>query len=145
MDLLDEARGFRNNNPGNIRKTTIDWKGEVKGDDSDFETFDCVEYGIRAIFKLLYTYHFRRGCHNIREIIYRWAPPSENDSKKYVLSVLYYMSRFSDKALKAVTTQGENVDPFKEGVVAELVAAIINHENGAQPFNKDFLEKCSTY
>ncbi len=142
MDFIKDARGLRNNNPGNIRATTVDWQGEVKGTDSSFETFEAVEFGIRAIFKLMGTYYKKHGCINIRDMVNRWAPPVENDTKKYILSVLHYMSNFSDAARKEVNVRGENTDPIKANLMPEFVAAIIFHENGFQPFNKEFIEAC---
>lgn len=142
MDFLKDTRGMRNNNPGNIRKTTIDWKGEKKGKDDAFETFEHIEYGIRAIFKLMTTYYKKHGCINIRDLINRWAPPSENDTKTYIVSVLHYMSNSSSVALAAVNTKGELCDPFKMKCLTEFVAAIINHENGFNPFNLEFIQQC---
>lgn len=50
MDLRGKvkSRGLRNNNPFNLVKTSILWKGKVPGDDPKFETFSSVEYGLRA-------------------------------------------------------------------------------------------------
>ena len=33
--VRNTPRGIRNNNPGNLRKTSINWKGEIVGDDPD--------------------------------------------------------------------------------------------------------------
>ena len=46
------ARGIRNNNPGNIRKSAIQWRGETPAalkQDPDFEEFIAPEWGIRAM------------------------------------------------------------------------------------------------
>ena len=39
------TRGYKNKNPGNIRKTKTMWTGEVKGTDPDFKTFSSMEIG----------------------------------------------------------------------------------------------------
>jgi len=142
MELIRMTRGFRNNNPGNIRNTSIDWKGETVGDDKGFETFKAVEYGIRAIFRLLKTYR-SKGFDSIREIIYRFAPPSENQTDQYVLSVMHYMSEHDDNARKLLEEEGEHLKPYPYGLIELFVEAIIHHENGSQPFNREFIEGCS--
>ena len=80
-------RGIRNNNPGNIRKSKIDWKGEVKGVDALFESFDSMEDGVRAIFMILLHYIRKDGLDTIWEIISKWAPPNENLTTAYVNEV----------------------------------------------------------
>lgn len=85
-------RGIRNNNPLNIRKGN-NWKGEVcSSTDSEFEQFVSMQWGIRAGFKILKNYMTGYGGRvkpitNIHDIIHRWAPPSENNSRAYIDSV----------------------------------------------------------
>jgi len=70
----------RNNNPGNIRKTKVTYFGETTNE-SGFESFAAPEWGYAAMFDLLdrlYT-----GL-TLSEAIYKWAPPVENDTEKYV-------------------------------------------------------------
>ena len=47
---MSNARGIRNNNPGNIRKDGSVWRGEVAGPDKSFKTFETMAWGIRAIY-----------------------------------------------------------------------------------------------
>ena len=71
------ARGIRNNNPGNIRKG-IKWLGRVEpGKDASFVEFQSMPYGIRALYVDLINKH-KGGLRTVRDIIYRYAPPSEN-------------------------------------------------------------------
>ena len=73
-------RPTRNNNPGNIRKTGRDYYGETSNDPA-FESFAAPEWGYAAMFDLLdrlYT-----GL-TLSEAIYKWAPPVENDTERYV-------------------------------------------------------------
>ena len=86
--------GERNNNPLNIRKVPgTHWKGEIlpsiQGGDGggSFVRFESIEYGLRAAFVLLRTYSTKYRANCIRDIITRWAPPSENDTERYIRNV----------------------------------------------------------
>lgn len=81
-------RGYRNNNPLNIRKNAANaWKGKVvPGTDPLFEQFITMAYGYRAALKLLCNY-ISDGYNTIRKIINKWAPPSENNTSSYVNNV----------------------------------------------------------
>lgn len=81
-------RGFRNNNPLNIRKNAANaWKGKVvPGTDSEFEQFVTMAYGYRAALKLLRNY-IGDGYNTIRKIINKWAPPKENNTASYINNV----------------------------------------------------------
>ena len=103
--------GQRNNNPLNIRRGKTLWKGEAPqalpqrgnrplvaerlGSVSDggqsgkgaFCRFSSVEWGIRAAFCLLRTYRNKYKAVCIEDIITRWAPPSENDTRAYIEAV----------------------------------------------------------
>ena len=80
-ETMSNARGIRNNNPGNIRKDGSVWRGEVAGPDKSFKTFETMAWGIRAIYHLLNNYRLLYGCDTIEKMIRRWAPPEDgNDS-----------------------------------------------------------------
>ena len=81
------ARGIRNNNPLNIRRVKGQiWKGEVVSpiEDKQFVKFASLEYGLRAAFCILDTYRNKYHAVCIEDIITRWAPPTENDTRKYI-------------------------------------------------------------
>jgi len=82
-------RGLRNNNPLNIRHNKDKFQGEVTGTDKSFKTFSCLPYGYRAGFVILHTY-LMHGTNTIEKIVSRWAPPSENDTAKYITTVEMY-------------------------------------------------------
>lgn len=85
------TRGQRNNNPLNIRKGS-QWKGLVRTpEEKHFCVFSSMLYGIRAALVLLRTYKYRYHCVTISQIISRWAPPSENDTNKYIDMVVSLM------------------------------------------------------
>ena len=77
-------RGYRNNNPCNIRKSPQKFVGEVDGIDKSFKTFSTMAYGFRAGFVILRTYIRKYKLDTIEKIINRWAPPSENDTDNYI-------------------------------------------------------------
>ena len=81
--------GLRNNNPLNIRRVAgTKWKGQrTEQTDKSFVQFESLEYGLRAAFCILETYRRKYKAVCIEDIINRWAPPSENDTRKYVETV----------------------------------------------------------
>lgn len=80
-------RGRRNNNWGNLRLTNTNWQGKVTGTDTDFETFDTAENGVRAAAKQIQTYITRDGVDTITSIINKWAPTNENNTQGYIQRV----------------------------------------------------------
>ena len=85
MNCNKVSRGIRNNNPLNIRRNPANqWQGlrPVQADKL-FCQFKAMKWGLRAAIKLLDNY-IRRGAQTPRQIISRWAPPSENDTASYV-------------------------------------------------------------
>lgn len=130
MEILEEPRGFRNNNPGNIRHGD-DWVGlSDEQSDTAFCSFKVVDYGIRAIFKLLHTYRTKYNLNTIEDIINRWAPMIENDTESYIDSVSY-------------RTKIRGNEILSDDDIVNIVEAIIYHENGVNPFSLRFIEKCS--
>lgn len=122
------ARGLRNFNPGNIRHSKTHWMGqaEIQNDD-DFVTFDSAKYGIRALYKTLCTYQTKHGLADVRSIINRWAPPNENDTGAYVAAVAKACGVAPGDMVNVVTDHA---------LAAKMVAAIIRHENGEQPYSE---------
>lgn len=114
-------RGLRLCNPGNIRISSTPWHGKVTPSrDSEFETFDTMENGVRAMTKLILTYHTKYGLSTINDIISRYAPPSENATDAYIQAVSEKVGIDPDAELD-FTDQQE---------ITDLIAAIIRHEQG---------------
>jgi len=112
------ARGIRNNNPGNIR-IGINWLGRVvPGKDVSFVEFKTMPYGVRALYIDLINKH-KSGLRTIRDIIYRYAPPSENLTDAYVAAVAQSMK------VGASTPFAPTVKNFNA-----FAKAIVKHENG---------------
>lgn len=79
------SRGLRNNNPGNIRRSSAHYKGEVRPSrDKEFKEFQSMAYGYRAMFVLLDTYCRRYGLNTLRTMLMRYAPPTENYTSTYI-------------------------------------------------------------
>lgn len=118
------VRGIRNNNPGNIRLSGDKWEGlSATQSDPSFFQFASAEYGIRALAKILKTYRDTYGLTTVSEIITRWAPPTENDTRAYITAV-------------AADMQVDPNSPLDFSVeLAPLVSAIIKHENGINPYS----------
>ena len=88
-----ETRGIRNNNPLNIRHSADQWQGARKEQtDQYFVQFENMAYGYRAAWKTLESYwkyfHRTKQYYNVTNIINRWAPPVENETKAYIHAVL---------------------------------------------------------
>lgn len=121
-------RGVRNNNPGNIDYNKNNaWQGRLPRNTSvedRFERFVSPEYGIRALARVLITYQDKHGLATVRDIIGRWAPPTENNSGAYI-----------DRVAQALKTGAmDRVDVHEYWTMKALVVAIIAHENSGYAY-----------
>ena len=87
------TRGLRNNNPLNIRHSADRWQGaRIMQTDPDYVQYKDIKWGFRAAWKILDTYclTFKKEgkAYNVKNIIGRWAPPTENDTDAYVRAVV---------------------------------------------------------
>lgn len=87
------SRGLRNNNPLNIRHSADRWQGaRIMQTDPDYVQYKDIKWGFRAAWKILDTYclTFKKEgkAYNVKNIIGRWAPPTENDTDAYVRAVV---------------------------------------------------------
>lgn len=122
-----EARGIRNNNPGNIRSTSDKWRGLAANQtDSTFFVFNTPEYGIRALAKILYKYYTVYDLLTIREIINRYAPSVENATDKYV-----------DFVAERLGIHPDDLFYMDKTSMMELIVAIIKMENGYCPYSEE--------
>jgi hypothetical protein len=124
------TRGVRNNNPGNIRISTTLYKGKVqKNTDGAFEQFESIEYGVRALIKLISVYYFKHKKTTIRQIISRFAPQNENNTQSYINNVSKRMNTHPDKTLIW--------EPF---TIRNLVFAIVKSESGDGVINQQIYD-----
>jgi hypothetical protein len=128
---MSTPRGIRNNNPGNIEiNSRNDWKGKiVPSRDHRFETFETMEYGIRALLIILRNY-IRKGHNSVELIIKRWAPSSENNTEAYIKAVCAYMGVIRNEELFFIL---EDMLP--------LTKAICKHENGGEYITNEQIER----
>lgn len=123
--VYQKIRGIRNNNPGNIRLSSTKWQGMADAQtDGAFIQFVSPEYGIRAMARILNNYA-ASGYRTIRQVITRWAPPSENDTESYI------------RAVSSAVGVADNVPLDLRTQLNPLIKAIIRHENGLQPYSDD--------
>lgn len=121
-------RGLRNNNPGNIERTSVRWKGmAVEQRDPRFITFVAPQWGLRAIARILLG-DWREGQNTIASLIEEWAPPHENDTAAYVRAV----------------GRAAGVDPYRPAdipsLLPKIIPAIVMHENGRQPYTPELIQ-----
>lgn len=129
---MKTPRGIRNKNPGNLDRTADKWQGMAADQSSDprFVVFVAPHWGIRALVKVLLSYQRKHGIKTIRGIIDRWAPPIENNTSAYI-----------DQVAKACGVDPDDtIDIENKAVLRVLVTAIIQHENGQQPYEPAIID-----
>ncbi len=104
MTKTKQPRGLRNNNPLNIRHSASRWQGaRVEQTDKAFVQFTSMKMGYRAAWRILETYYkcfeAQHKPFTPRNIIYRWAPPNENDSEAYLRRVCRLTNLAGNEAL----------------------------------------------
>ena len=120
---LKNTRGYRNNNPGNLRHGSK-WQGlATTQTDTAFCQFVSMTMGIRALCKLLNNY-INNGHNTIKKIISRYAPSNENNTQGYINTVSQMVSISPDRILGGVADES--------GIksLSMVAAAIVVVENG---------------
>lgn len=125
-----ETRGYRNNNPCNIRISTDKFQGEVQPSaDKEFKQFETMAYGYRAAFRILRTYINNYKCDTIRKIVSRWAPKSENYTENYIKVV----------SERSGIPENDIVYPENREMMVRIVAAMSYVENGREAVMSDVI------
>lgn len=125
------SRGLRNCNPGNIRHSKTRYVGEVvPSRDGQFKEFMTMAYGYRAMFVLLDSYRRRYALSTIRQMINRYAPPTENFTEGYIRFV----------AERSGIAPDEEVDTRSSRDMIPIVLAMSEIENGIKAISKDVEE-----
>ena len=118
------SRGIKNCNPGNIRRSSVRYLGEVTPSrDKEFKQFVSMTYGYRAMFVLLDSYARRYGLRTIRTMLNRYAPPEENFTQSYIRFVANNSGIGAD----------ELVDTRSARDMIPIVMAMSEIENGVKP------------
>ena len=122
------SRGLRNCNPGNIRRSRVRYVGEVvPSRDREFKEFQSMAYGYRAMFALLDSYRRRYGLSTIRQMLNRYAPPTENFTEGYIRFVSQTTGIAPDEIIN--TRAARDMVP--------VVAAMSQIENGIPAVMED--------
>lgn len=123
-------RGIFNRNPGNLRKSATVWQGQADVQaDPDFITFKAPLWGLRALAKVLLSYERKYDIGTASAVVEQFAPKSENDTDAYVADIASRMGVQPDAEI-------DLTDPETLG---KLVAAIVHHECGEQPYDSDLI------
>lgn len=118
------SRGIRNCNPGNIRKSSSPFRGEVTpSQDPQFKQFIAPEWGYRAMFLIIHNYNELYGINTLQRVIKRWAPPVENDTQLYVNAIA--------KRLNILPT--DYINSKNRDTMIPLVCSMSKIENGVEP------------
>lgn len=126
----EKGRGYRNNNPLNIRISSNTWQGKVPvydNTDGVFEQFRSMAYGFRAAMRNIRTYIINYGARTVQAIISKWAPPSENSTNSYITHVCQ-LAGFAPSTV---------IDPANKDQMCRLVKAMAFIENGYYITNID--------
>lgn len=119
----DKTRGYRNNNPLNIRISTDKFRGEIiPSTDKQFKQFENRAYGYRAGFRILLTYITRYRINTLKAMIARFAPATENHTAAYINTVAERAHIDPDMEIRTVDKE----------ILIRMVAAMSYVENGRE-------------
>ena len=131
--LSNAPRGIRNNNPGNLVYTAIQWNGKLakhQNKDRRFEMFIAPVYGVRAMIKDLKNDMERKGKVTVSALIEEYAPRSENKTEAYIQTVC------KDLGVSKTT----HLRPTKN-TLRRLVLSISRIETGAAYVSPELFER----
>lgn len=119
------ARNWRNNNPGNLEYGDFAKRYGAIGTDGRFAVFPNYETGMKAKEDLLFGPNSKYAGLSIRDAIFRYAPPSENNSAMYAAQVATaagvdestLMSTLTPGQRQAMLSKINQVEGFKAGKV----------------------------
>lgn len=120
--------GFRNNNPGNLRHAP-----NAIGSDGGFVKFNSDDDGLAALSRQLQLYG-DRGNNSLYGIIHTYAPRSENITQDYI----------NDVSSRTGFSPSQHLDLHDPATLSKVMAAIISHENGAQPYSQEQINQAIT-
>lgn len=133
-------RGYRNNNPLNIRLSSNNWKGEVKpSTDKSFCQFVNMAYGFRAAMCCIRTYIKKYNCNTLEAIINRWAPWSDGNNP------VRYAQRVMNRWPETFPNKEVVIDFANKDQMTKLVYAMAIVENGSEPLLEDCYKAYDLY
>ena len=128
------ARGIRNNNLGNVRRSKDKWQGAApaaRQTDRAFVVFENNVWGLRAVARILIRYQDHYGLRTIASLITRYAPPEENDTAAYIAFVVKRTGFAADEKLDMQSYA--HLRPIVEAIVCKEVGPA----HGATPAEFD--------
>lgn len=132
--MSSSPRGLRLNNPGNLNKTAPGvkrWDGEIDSPDSRFANFLAIEYGYRAMAKLLYNYVTKFGADTIREITHKYAPADDGNNPA---SYANFISKNTGIGIdEPLTKEDFRWRPGSEPNALKIMRWIVKVEQGQMP------------
>ncbi len=101
-EQIPMPRGLRNHNPLNIRHNPANkWLGmKPEQTDPDFVQFYSHALGYRAAFRTFATYYEKYGLRTVKQVVGKWAPPSENATNHYISYVCKLVNISPDEYLR---------------------------------------------
>lgn len=82
------SRGYRNNNPGDLRFIVTDpWDGQIGQDGEGFGVYASLALGTRALACQLRKMIVIEGLDSLADLIPVYAPADENDTAAYLANV----------------------------------------------------------
>jgi hypothetical protein len=119
---------FKNNNPGNLRWNSK-FKGVVGKSKNGFAIFSSKYAGLAAMENLLKNY-IKKGFNTLEKILYRYAPPTDNNNTE---AYIQFVSQRSGIVRNAI---------LKADQVASFIPAMVKMETGKELGKLDlFLSK----
>jgi hypothetical protein len=127
-------RGIRNNNPGNIKRSSSQWMGladivqmsEIQRREETFCVFTEPRWGLRAMAYLLLRYQRDYACKSTWDVIKRWAPQSDNN---YTLDYAQFV------ASRAKVGLYDSISLLDQAISVPFIGAMIKMENNKQPYS----------
>ncbi len=116
--------GFRNHNPGNLKAAP-----NSTGKRGKFSTFASDDDGLSAMARQLMLYG-DRGNNTPGGILHTYAPRTENKTQQYI----------DDVSARTGYSARQRLDLHSPEVLKTLMAAMIQHEQGSQPYTEEQLK-----
>lgn len=121
-------RNWRNNNPGNLNYGDFSRRHGAVGTDGRFAVFPTYEAGRAAKQSLLFDKNSRYANLSLSEAIYKYAPPNENDTRRYLNTVLgvvgkdKIMTAYNAGEQTAIMNAMEKIEGYKVGKVMNVAS-----------------------
>lgn len=144
MEKYKSSRGWRNNNPLNIRRGER-WIGlKPTQSDGEFCQFEEMAFGYRAGVKVLKSYYrmFTQTGKpfTVRNIVSRWAPEKENATEAYIrrVTLLLMGPEYASKFYVPEVELHRPDTPSGLRHLGQLMASMTCVECGCRPADVDY-------